>query len=389
MDPKGYLTNGSFCPLPWTGFYYQIDGTVKNCTQSTETLGNIKDAPIENVLGSETNCKIRRAMLNNEYPSGCKGCHSLEAGKKSIQGIMSSRLYYLKQLKSVPLGTYDSIDNFDLSHVDLRWQNTCNFACIYCGPEWSSKWERELGLNIEKPPAERYERMKSYVMDNAHKLKNIYLAGGEPMLMTENEQLLSKLKECNPEVELRVNTNLSNTSTGIFRLICSFPNVHWTVSVETMGKEFEYIRYGGVWQDLLNNLQTIRQLPHKITFNMLWFVLNHTSLFDTIDYFMSQGFAANSFALGAIKGPVQLDIRNLPQDTLLSLESLLRERIAMKHGYLLEDGYKVLLDHIKQPFESDLAATKRYISDLDTRRGLDSRQIFKTFYELTERQQHG
>ena len=42
-----------------------------------------------------------------------------------------------------------------------------------------------------------------------------------------------------------------------------------------MEQEYEYIRHHGVWQDFTTNLDTIRKLDHKISFNMLHFILNY------------------------------------------------------------------------------------------------------------------
>ena len=86
------------------------------------------------------------------------------------------------------------------------------------------------------------------------------------------------------------NTNLSKVDTRVFDRICKFKNVHWTVSIETIEDEFEYIRYGGNWQDFLDNLNQINKLGHKISFNMLWFLLNYDSVFDCVDYFKGLGF---------------------------------------------------------------------------------------------------
>lgn len=389
MDAKKYLTNKSFCPLPWTGFYYQMDGEVKNCTQSYESIGNIKQKEIEDITMSDKNMSIRQGMLHDTKPKSCAGCYKVEQGLNKLSGVMSSRLYYLAQLKNVSLDTYELDHEFDLRHVDLRWQNTCNLACVYCGPLASSRWERELGVTSNKPDTERYAHMKSYVFQNAHKLVNIYLAGGEPLLMTENEELLDILLSCNPSVEIRVNTNLSNIDTKVFDLLKKFPNVHWTLSVETMEKEFEYIRFGARWNDFIRNIDVISELKHKITFNMLWFVLNPFSLFDTVDFFINKGFGPNSFALSPILGPSQLDIRNLSGDTLQSLETLLKDRISMNHGYLLQDGYRVLINHLQRSFIPDPQSSMDFLSAIDARRRLDSRKIFKKAYELMENTNNG
>jgi hypothetical protein len=88
-------------------------------------------------------------MLDDNKPSNCAGCYKLEEHKRKLD-IISSRIYYLRELKEVSFSLYDNENNFNLHHIDVRWQNTCNHACVYCGPEWSSKWERELKLKLTK-----------------------------------------------------------------------------------------------------------------------------------------------------------------------------------------------------------------------------------------------
>jgi MoaA/NifB/PqqE/SkfB family radical SAM enzyme len=318
MTPKELLTNKSFCPVPWTGFHIDPTGTVKNCICSFEDIGSLIEHPIEDILKGKTNTQIKRDILQDAKPNTCSYCYGLEKNKNS-HDIVSSRIYYLKQLKSVDREVYKEPENFDLHHIDIRWKNTCNFACVYCGPALSSKWASELNVTIPQPTKERFSELKNYVLTNAHQLKNVYMAGGEPLLTKDNEELLEVLLEKNPEVVIRVNTNLSKTQTRVLDLLCKFKNVHWTVSAENMGPEFEYTRYGGNWKEFLENLEQIRALPHKLTFNMVWCILNYQSIFDTVDYFLADGFHQNSFILTAIFGPVWLDCRHLPHDVLQSI----------------------------------------------------------------------
>jgi hypothetical protein len=146
--------------------------------------------------------------------------------------------------------------------------------------------------------------------------------------------------------------------------------------------EFEYIRYGGRWQDFLDNLSRIKQLDHKISFNMLWFLLNYKSLFDCVDFFRAQGFHPNSFVIGALLTPLHLNIRHLPNTVLKSLEAVLVDRIEQHPGYLLEDSYTNLLRYIQQPFDKTLEQSLTKIAKLDQRRGIDSKKIFKDLYKL-------
>lgn len=379
MTPKDMLTNPAFCPMPWTGIMYNFDGTVKNCIRSAETIGNIKNNTIEEIVLGPENDSRQSMILNQVHPRNCAPCAELEQGKKGFD-IVSDRVFYMRELKSVPTDTYRA-NNFDLQTIDVRWTNLCNFACVYCGPEFSSRWVDELKVTPLVPTEQQLANFQDYIYQHAHQLRHVYLAGGEPLLMKENLELLKKL---NPDVNLRINTNLSKTDTKVFDTICSFKNVHWTVSVETMAEEFEYIRYGGRWADFLDNLNTIRQFDHKISFNMLHFLLNYDSVFDCVDYLGKLGFHNNSFIIGPLLTPLYLNIRHLPKGVLQLLRTKLESRINAQPGYLLEDSYRNMLNYIQQPFESDLANSFNQLAVLDNRRGVDSSTVFKDLYKLKE-----
>jgi len=381
VDPKEYLTNKSFCPIPWTGFMYNSNGDVMNCIRSQTAIGNLKEASLPDILASNTQTKEN--MRARKPGLGCNGCYALEFNKKSFD-IISDRVYYLRELKDVGKTLYDNPNNFNLHQVDIRWSNVCNFACIYCGPEYSSKLATEMGVTIEVPPDERIKQLKDYVFNNAHQLKHVYMAGGEPLLMKENLELLDLLKQVNPNIQLRVNTNLSKVDTRVFESICEFPNVHWIVSLESIEQEYEYIRYGGKWNDFVTNLDQIQQLNHKISFNMLHFLLNYDSIFNCIRFLQQRGFHNNSFIVGTLTTPDYLNIRHLPDNMLKLLEHKLELLINNKPGYLLEDGLKNMLQYIKIPIKKDIAHSLVMIAELDQRRGLDSKEVFKDFYSLIE-----
>ena len=381
MDSKTYLTNKMFCPIPWQGFQYNANGDVLNCIRSQRPIGNLKDKSIHEILAENTETK--QNMLDGKPGQGCNVCYDIEENKKSFD-VISDRIFYLKELRGINLDHYNSVDNFDLRKIDIRWSSACNHACVYCGPMYSTKWQHELKLKVEDPPRERVEELKQYVFDNAHNLKHVYLAGGEPLLMKENLELLEILQERNPFVNIRVNSNLSKTGTPVFDKICEFRNVHWTVSVDTIEQEFEYIRYGGKWSDFLENLDKITTSGHKITFNMLWFVLNYRSIFDCIDFLKDRGYHNNSFVIGPILGPDWLDVRNLPDDELDDINIALQSRIDQEPGYLLEDSYKNMMRHARVPFNKNLTKTFNKLNEMDQRRGLDSKTIFPEVYECLQ-----
>ena len=375
MTPRDMLTNPYFCPMPWTGLMYNFDGEVKNCIRSAGPLGTIKDQPIESIL-VDNNQPRQQQIVDHEPVATCHTCYDLERGKKGFDHI-SDRVFYIRELKNTPVDTYQP-GVFDLQTVDVRWTNLCNFACVYCGPEFSSRWSQELKIHPATPNQQQLADFKNYIYQHASQLKHVYLAGGEPLLMKENLLLLERL---NPTTNIRINTNLSKVDTRVFETVCEFPNVHWTVSVETMADEFEYIRYGGSWHDFMENLEKISGLGHKISFNMLHFLLNYNSIFDCVDFLQAQGFHNNSFVIGSLLNPEYLNIRHLPENVLNSVKNKLQHRINQKPGYLLEDSYRNMLHYIDIPFEKNITQSMLRIGELDQRRGQDSRTIFKDFYK--------
>lgn len=384
MDDKEYLTNKAFCPVPWTGLMYNFDGNIKTCIRSSDTIGNITDNTIIDILTGRKNTDTQAKMLNKQSGIRCNPCYELETNTNSFN-IISDRIFYLKELKTINKTVYDTVGNFNLQTIDVRWSNLCNFSCIYCGPEFSSKWSKELNIVQLIPSDKQRDDFKNYIFDNATQLKHVYLAGGEPLLMKENLELLQLLKEVNPLVNLRINTNLSKVDTKIFNLICTFPNVHWIVSIESIEEEFEYIRYGSKWKDFLENLIIIKQLDHKISFNMLHFLLNYNSLFGCIEFLQQLGFHPNSFIVGALLQPDFLDIRHLPDKMLTSVQQTIQHWLDKKYGFLLDNGLNNVLSYIKNPINADINNCLLEIDQIDKRRNINSKIVFTEFYDRISR----
>ena len=366
--------------MPWTGLMYNFNGDVKTCIRSSAPIGNIRDTAISDILVGVANSDTQLKMQTRQHGSRCNPCYELETNTNSFD-IISDRIFYLKELKSVDKSIYDTTANFDLHTIDVRWSNLCNFACVYCGPEFSSKWTSELKAKQTVPTDIQRNAFKHYIFDNVKKLKHVYLAGGEPLLMKENLELLQLLTQYNPLVNLRINTNLSKVDTKIFDMICTFPNVHWTVSVESIEEEFEYIRYGGKWVDFVDNLTIIKHLPHKISFNMLHFLLNYQSLFTCIEFLQGMGFHPNSFVVGQLLEPDYLNIRHLPANMLMQVGVVIQQWLDKKHGFLLDNGLENVLKYISIPINSNIDNCLLEIAKLDSRRGIDSKRVFTTFYK--------
>lgn len=384
MEPKKFIKNKSICVLPWTGFELDPGGYVKNCIMSKDYLGNISDNTIEEIMQGEANVKLKQEMLDDKQPKNCQGCYLQERNRSSLNSI-SSRLYYRKEVATkTNLEIYDDKKNFSLKHVDLRWTNSCNQACVYCEPMLSSKWAQELGTHISSNKEARQD-VKKFVFDNIENLQNVYLAGGEPMLMKENLEFLKLLKVKNPDCAIRINTNLSTTKTGIFDLVCSFTNVHWTVSVESIENEYEYIRHHGSWDEFNKNLTIIKKLGHKISFNMLHFILNHQSLFQCVDYLKGLGFHDNSFVIGPLMQPDHLHLLNLPSEMTEKVLTKLRSSLDENPVGYLKNSYENLLEYYTTvTWDKDISNFFQETAIRDKRRGTDCKKVFpQLFGELS------
>ena len=380
MDAKDIITNKSFCVLPWTGFELEPNGDVKNCIISKNELGNINNTNIENIMSGPENLKLKNDMLADRKPHNCSGCHLQEKERKDLSSI-SSRLYYNRELGKTFLNTKT---DFSLHHVDLRWTNHCNQACVYCHPMYSSKWATELNTKVESNK-QRRDHLKNFVFKNIKQLKNVYLAGGEPLLINENRAFLKLLLKENPNVQLRINTNLSSTGTGVFQSLCEFKNVHWIISVESIEEEYEYIRYHGSWDDFLRNLKYIQTLNHKISFNMLHFILNYKSIFNCVDLFQKAGFSDNSFIIGPLYKPPHFNILNLPDPILNEIKDKLENKINDSLWYL-KNSYENILKYITTtPWKKDIKQFIKQTDIMDARRKNQWRLTFpKLFEELND-----
>lgn len=384
MDPKTYLTKKSFCTLPWLGVYIQPDGDVRNCAITKTTLGNINKTPLKDILHNDVNQGIKKDMLNDVMHDRCGHCHLLEKNQKFSTDAVSNRIWYLKASKIKDLDFFDDTKNYRLNTLDLRWKNTCNFACVYCGPDLSSAWANELNLpqNIDDTAL---QQSLEYIYGNLDVTEHIYLAGGEPLLIKENLVLLKHIHKIKPDIEIRINTNLSIINNEIYNLLKTFKNVHWTVSVDGVGSEFEYVRYGGVWDQFITNLQQLKLDFQKINFNSTWCILTAHGVLDCIDFLQDLGFHENTFIVNPLDSPREWHVGNLPNLALEELKHRIADKLALADPkYSLYNSLNLMLNYISTPIEKNINATFDELNKIDIRRKLDSSKIFTELYKLKE-----
>jgi organic radical activating enzyme len=229
-------------------------------------------------LFNSTILKAARAeMLNSQRPKECDYCWRVEDNKG-----LSDR--YFKSSENWAISEYDNIINYTgdeiikPTYLEVSFGNACNLKCVYCGPEFSSKWVEELKskgpITITDGPnktqwAQGWQDLDRITIPNREHnpyieafwkwfpeiyptLKVYRITGGEPLLNKNTIKSLNYLIE-NPkkDLELSINSNLSvpekiwnDFVDKIIKLekSANFKKITIYTSLESWDKKAEYAR---------------------------------------------------------------------------------------------------------------------------------------------------
>ena len=373
---KDLLLHESICVLPWHGFMLFPNGEVKNCAISNQSLGNIHKTFLPDLLDNEINQRIRQDMRDNVRHNRCITCYRTEdlQPNGNFSNKISNRIWYMKVMKNHDVSVYSENKFVKPRVLDLRWRNTCNMACVYCGPDLSSKWASELENKSHVIDEAVFEKNKQFILDNLQEVRHIYLAGGEPLLIKDNEDLLNRLLIDNPDVTIRINSNLSKINNKIFYMLTEkFPGTKWTVSLDSTGENYEYVRYPGVWADLVQNLKILKQITNNIDFNMTWSILNAYAIFDAVDFLENDlGFQNSTFVIQPIFDPPWLFINNLDDQIIRDIKDKINARLAKTKSGLYRNSLNSMLTCLDIPWNKDIDNSKTQLDTINQRRNLTS-----------------
>jgi radical SAM protein with 4Fe4S-binding SPASM domain len=380
---KEFVNDPAMCTLPWHGFCLSPNGDVKNCVISNEKLGNIQDTPIADILHNQVNRQIKQDMQEGTRHKRCVNCYRSEDLQPAANNFnkISNRTWYMKVMGNHDLGVYSDLEYYQPQILDVRWRNTCNLACVYCGPDLSSKWALELkNLNYTMNET-AFTQTKDWILTNLNNVHHVYLAGGEPLLIKENLELLKELYKVNPDAQLRINTNLTNINNEIFDMAMNkFKNTHWTVSLDSTGDSFEYIRYGSKWDQFVKNLTYLQEHADRFNFNMVWCILNAYSIFDAFDFLVDMGFSERGFIVQPLFSPEWLRVNHLHNNELDKLRTMVEDRLAKSKYVEYSNSLISMLTYINAPFEKNISSTLESLNNLNTRRNLDFSNSLQYLY---------
>jgi MoaA/NifB/PqqE/SkfB family radical SAM enzyme len=129
------------CYYTLGGINYK-NGFVTSCPQQSDQLYIIEDGKSikpSDIINSEGFRKHRKEMMAGNWSTGCHLCKDVEAAKAGH----SMRLDYPADTSTYNEDTGE-IDLSAVKHVELRFSNACNMACLHCSDVYSSGWMSKL-----------------------------------------------------------------------------------------------------------------------------------------------------------------------------------------------------------------------------------------------------
>ena len=243
----------TFCPAPWTSLNIDQTGRVSPCMHCFDSVGNIKETTIQQVLAGPIHKSIRETMARGQWHDACRLC------KQSEQATGSSA----RTVRQVSQESLDAIihniDWFEPHHIVVNWSNLCNLSCTYCNAETSTAWQSVKKIPINHVKNEHADLIE-LVQQHGHKVEGLTLGGGEPLLQ---KGLVDFLKCLLPQqVRVLVTTNLSVdlTVNAVYQELKNWPRVDWQISFDNVTKEkFEYVRDRASWDQFLLNIDILKQ----------------------------------------------------------------------------------------------------------------------------------
>ena len=243
-----------YCAAPWRGLHINPRGDVKTCCAGNPNmLGNLNSHGIEQILNSELMAEIRTSLAQGQAHDYCSNCVRAERF-----GADSERQWHNNVNPNFDYNTAGDQYHYPVI-VDVRWNTTCNFSCNYCDPSASSKWAQLKQVPFKSGTRPYYEQVCNFLEQYHDHIHEVALVGGEPLLLPENERLLDVIPE-SAIVTLITNLNVDLQNNRIFRKLSERNRVGWSMSFDNIGERFEYVRYGGSWTMLQENLKVIKSL---------------------------------------------------------------------------------------------------------------------------------
>lgn len=260
----------NFCVLPFNSLEISPDGTCKVCCKIDANIKkddgkdfNVLYDKLDDIWNSKNINQLRDNFNNNRRSLECWRCWTEESSQ-----IKSLRLQVIDQ-------KFNQF-NPEIVYLSLKLSNKCNLACRICSPDLSSLWQSQFKkLNRPLTPVEMFktidldkfegDRLQS-LHDISKNLTRLLIYGGEPLINDEIITYLEYLVDSgiSRNIQLILNTNgtvYSDKLTDVFR---KFKKVNLFLSIDDIGKRFEYQRWPAKWDKIHNNISKYVSMKDEI-----------------------------------------------------------------------------------------------------------------------------
>jgi organic radical activating enzyme len=336
LDP----ISGSFCAAKWYNATIWLgSGQTTSCHHPPAHLVDPDQVRTNPRLLHNTPQKKddRRRMLRGERPKGCEYCWKIEdMGVDAVSDrVYKSKIYPIEALHEARNTPADS--DVNLRTLEIAFDRTCQFACSYCNPAFSTTWVNDIRRNGP------YQRLESdgrnhftHTHDSAqpygiresnpyvdaffawwesdlHRtLQELRITGGEPLMSAHTWRLVDWFRDNRgrSNTRLAINSNLG-TDIDIDRLLASTQGmaIDLYTSNEAIATQAEYIRDGLVWDDWTRNVERLlesrqfRGIHVMATINALCLSTLDQLLEYIMNWKLQYGREAISFTLNILRFP--------------------------------------------------------------------------------------
>jgi organic radical activating enzyme len=289
LDPK----SASFCGAKWYNATIWLgSGMSTSCHHPPAHAIDTKELEHNpRAIHNTPNKKLDRAMMQaGQRPPGCEYCWKIEdMGVDAISDrVYKSKIYPLEALNEAY--NTPSQDDVNLRTLEIAFDRTCQFACSYCNPAFSSTWVKDIRSNgpyeslvsdgrnhfthtHDSSQLYKFGEVNPYTeaffkwweSDLHRTLQELRITGGEPLMSGETWKLLDWFKNNKGKstTRLAINSNLG-PEIDVERLLSSIDGLEVDIytSQESIDQKAEYIRDGLDYTAWLANVKKLLDSPN-------------------------------------------------------------------------------------------------------------------------------
>jgi hypothetical protein len=265
--------NSTMCAHAWSGVHVTPGGVTRLCCDFSGTISDSNNQPykiqthsLNEILSSDYMKNIRNEFRQGKTPNGCKNCTNIEAtGGESKRQLTPYKLENI--YGNIDWESDDVVDK--VRFIGGHLGNLCNLKCRICSPTFSSTIAVEVSKHAntteEKNKARQllqdnnwaktYQTFWPMLKSHTPQICNFEILGGEPLMWPENLNFMQYLIDTNQSKNAIFEFVTNGTQyPAIFDRADEFKRLTITISIDNLGRRFEYERSGSNWASVENNI---------------------------------------------------------------------------------------------------------------------------------------